>query len=403
MSIAVELDSVWKRYLLGEPNRSLAGALASLVGRGAARKELWALRDINLSIERGQMFGIVGRNGAGKSTLLKILSRITRPERGSLKINGRVAALLEIGAGFHPDLTGRENIFLYGTLFGLRKREVAKRLDEIIDFSGLSEFIDTPVKRYSSGMYMRLGFSVAVNFDPDVLLVDEVLAVGDMAFQNKCLKHMMSLPAKGTTVLFVSHNLAAVEQLCDHAVLICKGQVDMIGDCQSVTARYRSLPDETPGAQHGGGRGNISDSAPIVIEDVNWVNESGITPPSFNGKDGMSAIIAYNARIPVRDPVFKVSFFAHDGTYCTEFKTCLDGVRTGILEGAGRITLKCPHLNLLSGTYFASVGVCDSTGLIDYDRRERAWVLPVESDRMEIGIVRIDHEWDISQTCACVK
>jgi ABC-type polysaccharide/polyol phosphate transport system ATPase subunit len=243
--IAIRFEQVSKRFKLGErfdSLRDLVPALARRVlGRNAdlARKgDFWALKDINLEVRKGEALAIVGHNGAGKSTMLKHLAGIMVPTMGRIEVNGRLSALIEVGAGFHPDLTGRENVFLNGVILGMTRAEVARKFDEIVDFSGLEAFIDTPVKRYSSGMYARLGFSVAAHLDPDILVIDEVLSVGDFVFQRKSLQKMRSIAAGGATVLFVSHNLKAVSDLCARAVLLEGGAVADDGPVNDVLQNY---------------------------------------------------------------------------------------------------------------------------------------------------------------------
>lgn len=208
---------------------------------------LWALKDINLQVEQGDALGIIGRNGAGKSTLLKLLSRVTAPTTGEIKVKGRIASLLEVGTGFHPELTGRENIFLNGAILGMSKNEIKRKFDEIVDFSGVERFIDTPVKRYSSGMYVRLAFAVAAHLEPEILIVDEVLAVGDADFQKKCLGKMGDVAHEGRTVLFVSHNLNAIQQLCNHAIVLKTGKVSMIGEVNEAIENYRGSEETLRG------------------------------------------------------------------------------------------------------------------------------------------------------------
>ncbi|MCP5424682.1 MAG: ATP-binding cassette domain-containing protein [Gammaproteobacteria bacterium] len=205
---------------------------------GNERGEIWALRDINLEIKEGEILGVIGRNGAGKSTLLKVLSRITAPTSGRAVIRGRVGSLLEVGTGFHPELTGRENIFLNGAILGMTKAEVSRKLDEIVEFAEMSNFIDTPVKRYSSGMTVRLAFAVAAHLEPEILIIDEVLAVGDAAFQKKCLGKMGEVASKGRTILFVSHNMESVQRLCNRGILLAKGQVEQMGSVNDLVAIY---------------------------------------------------------------------------------------------------------------------------------------------------------------------
>jgi ABC-type polysaccharide/polyol phosphate transport system ATPase subunit len=240
---AIEVDRVSKRYRLGEYQSTgrlgeAAAAALRRIGRRQRREEIWSLRDVSFSVEEGHALGVIGRNGAGKSTLLKILGRITEPTSGVSRTRGRVAALLEVGTGFHPELTGRENVFLNGAVLGMSRRAMARRFDEIVDFAGVERFIDTPVKRYSSGMYLRLAFSVAAHIEPDILVVDEVLAVGDAEFQSKCVGRMHSAEREGRTVVFVSHNLDAVSDLCTEAIWLDRGVITAEGSTDSVVDAY---------------------------------------------------------------------------------------------------------------------------------------------------------------------
>jgi lipopolysaccharide transport system ATP-binding protein len=244
--IAIEFDGVWKKFKKGEIHDSLRDLIPALTrvafsrnGHGELHeREFWALRDISFQIRRGEACGIVGANGAGKSTILKLLSKILRANKGAVNIHGKVSALIEVGAGFHPDLTGRENVYLNGCILGMKRQEVARKFDQIVEFAGVGDFIDTPVKRYSSGMYARLGFSVAAHVDPDILLVDEVLSVGDFPFQTKCLKKMEEVASGGTTVIFISHNIPAVIQLCPNSILLGKGQIQRLGPSAEVCRHY---------------------------------------------------------------------------------------------------------------------------------------------------------------------
>jgi homopolymeric O-antigen transport system ATP-binding protein len=245
--IVVDVGSVWKKFRRGERQDSLRDLIPAMARRWTRRgpaipqmrgDEFWALRDVSLTARRGEALGIIGHNGAGKSTLLKILTRLLRPTAGYYSTRGRVGALIEVTAGFHPDLTGRENVYLNGSILGMRKSEIATRFDAIVDFAGLNEFIDTPVKRYSSGMNARLGFAIAAHLDPDILIVDEVLSVGDYIFQAKCIDWMRRTVAQGTTVVFVSHNMDAVISLCTKALLLNRGQVLAQGNISDVVSAY---------------------------------------------------------------------------------------------------------------------------------------------------------------------
>jgi lipopolysaccharide transport system ATP-binding protein len=237
---AISIHRLSKSYTIGKQKESsFRTALSGVFSRQNKNNEtFWALKEISFDIEKGDVIGIIGRNGAGKSTMLKILSRITQPTEGRIEINGRVASLLEVGTGFHPELTGRENIYLNGTLLGMTRKEVSEKLDEIIEFSGVIKFIDTPVKHYSSGMYVRLAFSVAAHLEPEILIIDEVLAVGDAEFQKKCLGKMKDVAGEGRTVIFVSHDLAAVKNLCTRAILLEQGKIICEGSTDKVLNRY---------------------------------------------------------------------------------------------------------------------------------------------------------------------
>ena len=275
-NLVICAEHIGKSYILGhnvaakESYQSLRDVLANGV-RGLARKahdtfkgcpvvqddeleEFWALKDINFEIRQGERVGLIGRNGAGKSTLLKLLSRITEPTTGSISINGRVASLLEVGTGFHPELTGRENVFLNGAIMGMTKVEISRKFDEIIDFAGVEKFLDTPVKRYSSGMYVRLAFAVAAHLEPDILIVDEVLAVGDAQFQRKCLGKMESVGREGRTVLFVSHSMPIVTSLCDRAILLDSGCIASIGNTSEVVMHYYTDMQTSPASADFSGR-----------------------------------------------------------------------------------------------------------------------------------------------------
>lgn len=244
MDRVVDVDKVGKRYRLGgsAPYRTLRETLASLARPNGSREEIWALRDVTVGVDEGEVLGIIGRNGAGKTTLLRVIARITEPTSGVARTRGRIGTLLDVGTGFHPELTGRENIYVNGAILGMRKREIERKLDEIVAFAEIASFLDTPIKRYSSGMHMRLAFAVAAHLQPEVLLVDEVLAVGDTAFQKKCLGKMEEVAGEGRTVLFVSHNLAAVEALCARAIWLDGGVVVANGGAHEVVSEYlRSL------------------------------------------------------------------------------------------------------------------------------------------------------------------
>jgi ABC-type polysaccharide/polyol phosphate transport system ATPase subunit len=301
---AIEVDGVGKRYVLGEHQLSTtfgeaaAAAIRRLRRRRSRPEEIWSLNDVSFTVEEGHALGIIGRNGAGKSTLLKILGRITEPTRGVARTRGRVATLLEVGTGFHPELTGRENLFLNGAILGMSRREMARRFDEIISFAGVERFVDTPVKRYSSGMYLRLAFSVAAHLEPDILVVDEVLAVGDAEFQAKCLGRMHIAEQEGRTVVFVSHNLDAVIRLCTEAIWLEGGAVRVEGDTEHVVDAYvaAAMTQDYRGSPliHGGD---------VTLEGVRLVDETGHPTKSLrrDRSFGIEVSFTLNQRVPGLD------------------------------------------------------------------------------------------------------
>ncbi len=296
MALAIEAHELSKRYRLGQMQAaygtlrdSLERAAARLTGRVApqAREEVWALRDVSFSVREGEVLGVIGRNGAGKSTLLKVLTRITAPTSGRAVIRGRVGSLLEVGTGFNPELTGRENVFLNGSILGMKRREIQRKFGDIVEFSGIEKFIDTPVKRYSSGMYVRLAFSVAAHLEPEILLVDEVLAVGDAEFQQRCLGRMEDFSGTGRTVLFVSHNMQTINQLCDRVIWIDGGSIMDDGDPSQVVTNYLHSTSYATGAHVAW---PDDDSAPgddlarllsvrVIDEDGNTVDTSDVREP----------------------------------------------------------------------------------------------------------------------------
>src|SRR5438309_4001683 len=312
---SLEIQGLSKQYRLGraQHDQMLRERLVEMIKRPFGGMKgtqfIWALRDVSFDADEGEVIGIIGRNGAGKSTLLKILSRITYPTLGEVRVNGRVASLLEVGTGFHDELTGRENIYLNGSILGMRKREVEERFDAIVNFSGVTQFIDTPIKHYSSGMRLRLGFAVAAHLEPDVLIVDEVLAVGDAGFQKKCISAMEGLRSGGRTVLFVSHNMAAVENLCSRALWIDSGQLRMDGNAKDVIKGYLGsyASDEQSGQQlQVEGRTGTGE---VRFTSVELLNPDGAASPIIQSGDGLVVRMHYRAERYVHHPSFTVRLF----------------------------------------------------------------------------------------------
>jgi lipopolysaccharide transport system ATP-binding protein len=384
--VAITVEGLSKRYELGalQHETQLRDQLvrwmrAPIKGR-APREILWALRDVSFEVREGEVVGIIGRNGAGKSTLLKILSRITYPTSGRVRTRGRVASLLEVGTGFHEELTGRENVFLNGSILGMKKREVEAKLDAIVAFAGVARFIDTPIKRYSSGMRLRLGFAVAAHLEPDVLIVDEVLAVGDAAFQKKCLSAMQDLRGGGRTVLFVSHNMTAVENLCSRCIWIANGRIDLDGPTHEVVEKYMasfasagSASSELAAVDGRGGSGEIRYTR------VEFRSVDGTLQTVTRCGKSLVLRLCYHARQPVDKPAFTLRIQTDLGTLVTATGTWHHGLDIPSLPaGDGYIELEIAELNLMPGRYYLSLSV-DNWGTHHfYDILENAVYLDVE-------------------------
>jgi lipopolysaccharide transport system ATP-binding protein len=352
MGTIIEFDHVWKRYLLGDLRRDVRSVLANFLSPGDLGKDqFWALRDVSFALEPGQSLGIIGKNGAGKTTILKLLARITVPTQGRITTKGRVAALINLGAGFHRELTGRENIFLNGVILGLSRREIARKFDSIVEFSGLEEFIDTPVKRYSSGMYARLGFSIATHVEPDILLIDEVLAVGDIGFRTKSYQKMLSFRDSGCAIVFVSHDMAAVTTMCNNTIWLDKGQVRVYGETDKVVKAYLDSYDQEVMAQSIEElRAEEVGSGEVIVERITIHNAAGEEQQDFYYGDDVIIQVHYRAFCRVDKPIFLVGVL---GQYGSVFgaNMVLDGLMPPYVDGTGVIQCTFHHIPLLPGTY----------------------------------------------------
>ncbi|MCX7826258.1 MAG: ABC transporter ATP-binding protein [Verrucomicrobiae bacterium] len=327
----------------------------------ASPEYFWALKDINLQAQPGEMLGIIGPNGAGKSTLLKILSRITPPTAGRIEYRGRLTSLLEVGTGFHRELTGRENIFLNGSILGMSRAEITRKLDQIVAFAEIEKFIDTPVKFYSSGMYVRLAFAVAAHLDPDILLIDEVLAVGDLHFQRKCMGFARRLRDSNATVLVVSHNMFAVKAMCDRVIYLRGGRLIHDGDVQTAIGLYEkdSHLEIAPWAQGILGTSDAS-KCPIVFTDVRMLDEQGNPRTVFEFGERMRVRLTYEAREPVANPNFCVGFSRSDNVHCCVHSAFVDGLRIPLATGRGVVEVLTPPLKLTAELYTLNIGIWDS-------------------------------------------
>ena len=374
------------------------------------------LKGISFEVMPGEAIGIIGANGCGKSTLLKMLSRIMYPDSGTIEMKGRVSALIELGAGFHPDMSGRENIYTNAAIFGLSRKEIDERLQRIIDFSELGEFIDNPVRTYSSGMYMRLAFSVAINVDADILLVDEILAVGDAAFQAKCFNRMREIKASGTTIVIVSHSLGQIEQICDRTYWIRDGFIEMMGSPRDVHPAYldymgrlsstaaESRTDEPEKEQKGepeekqtcdaGKRPYSADrwgSGDAVITGIRLLDVNGEVCDVFATEENLNIEIGYEVRGSVQNPVVGIGIFRNDGLQCYGTNTQIEHVDLSLKE-KGTIVCSLREVMLLPGEYSLDVAIHNEAGFA-YDYWRYADHFRIFSEIPDIGAVRIRHEW----------
>lgn len=326
---------------------------------------IWAIKDISFSVQQGEIIGLIGKNGAGKSTLLKILSRITEPTSGKAILRGKVSSLLEVGTGFHPELTGRENIYLNGTILGMRKLEINRKFDEIVDFAEVEKFIDTPVKRYSSGMYVRLAFAVAAHLEPEILLVDEVLAVGDVAFQKKCLGKMGEVAKKGRTILFVSHNMAAINKLCCRGVWLEKGRVIESGPTEKVTAAYLSYGAKVKGERRWRGLQDMPGNEKIRLRAIQVLNSKGEVSSSIDRRFHFSVKIEYDILIPLLGVRVGYHLLNSEGVEVFAPNDSEDSAWQGKTRQPGTYTSACviPGQLLNDGLYTLTVGA-DMPGLV---------------------------------------
>ena len=397
MSAAIQFDHVSKKFTLHhERARSFQELALGLVRRNhRSREEFWALRDVSFVVAPGETVGVIGPNGAGKSTVLKLISRIIEPTSGRITVRGRIGALLELGAGFHPDLTGRENIYLNGSILGLSRADIRRRLDDIIGFAELERFIDVPVKHYSSGMYVRLGFSVAVHTDPEILLVDEVLAVGDQAFQRKCLERIDDLRRQGVTVLFVSHSADMVRSLCSRALWLHEGRLVADGAAEAVVRRYLEQTWGRGEAPPAAGDERRWGTGKIRILRVRLLDGEGRERQQFRTGEPLAVEIQYRAEGRVERPVFGLAVHRSDGVHITGPNTQFAGLDVPAVEGEGTVTYTIPALPLLEGLYHISVSAhnWEDTEMYDYhDRLYSLRVLPGEGERY--GVVTFLGEWN---------
>ncbi|MFN2529811.1 MAG: ABC transporter ATP-binding protein [Pyrinomonadaceae bacterium] len=398
--IDLKFDRVSKKYrIYGESAaEATQNKLRSLKRRvwGNAN-DFWALRDVSFEVKRGEALGIIGQNGAGKSTILKLLYNITAPSEGRISINGRLAALIEVASGFHPELTGRENVYLNGSLLGMKRREISKKLDSIVDFAGVSAFIDTPVKRYSSGMYLRLGFSIAAHLDPDILLLDEVLAVGDAQFQSKCIDRINQLRKSGTTIVFVSHNLGAVESLCNRVFLLRQGEIFRSGTPRYAISEYEHLLTSTP-ASASVKLTSVDRSPAAQIISVTFFNSNRFRTTLFATGDEARVEVEYLVHEPFDDAVIEIYFYSFFGNLHSHFSTEVNGDSLDLAPGRGVIEFHCPELPLEVASFNVEASIrrrrSSFTEHVDY---KHAGSISIAKGKPVHGAFHTPHTWRIKK------
>jgi ABC-type polysaccharide/polyol phosphate transport system ATPase subunit len=434
---AIQVDrasKVYRRYAHRKQFATLKSALVSrsLITNLAPDETFTALNDVTVTVPKGRTLGVIGRNGSGKSTLLKLVAGITKPTSGSVIVAGRVSALIELGAGFHPEISGRENVFINGIMLGLSKREITRRFDEIVEFAELRDFIDAPVKTYSSGMYMRLGFAVAIHVDPDVLLVDEVLAVGDEGFTHKCLDKFAEFKRRGKTILLVTHALGLVERFCDEALWLDAGRVKGSGDPKRIVGAYITdveaseekqlaaddarakesatalvvSPDEPASAvlpdtpiETATGPSDMFRAAEgrwgsreVEIMDVEFTGADGSSSHVFRSGEPMTLKIALRAPLPIDDFVIGVGIFNAEGVCCYGTNTSIEDLTGERLHGDAQAFFSIDTLDLVEGTYKVDVAVHKVDGY-PYDYHRLLYTFRVKSRTKDVGIYRPRHEW----------
>ena len=372
-------------------------------------EERKVLRGISFSVKKGEAIGLIGHNGCGKSNTLKLLTRIMYPDSGSIKMQGRVSSLIELGAGFHPDMSGRENIYTNAAIFGLNKKEIDSRIQSIIDFSELKDFIDNPVRTYSSGMYMRLAFSVAINVDADILLIDEILAVGDANFQSKCFNKLREIKSQGTTIVIVSHSLGQIEQICDRSIWIHEGLIKAEGPPKEIDLEYldymsRKIQDRNKKSEEADGTeepaenkdGKRWGSGEARIKRIRSFASDGTEQSVFRVGEDIRLVVDYTVKKPVQDAVIGFGIFDMNGVQCYGTNTRIDKLPELTLTKDGTAEVIMKNVQLLSGEYMIDIAIEQGEGIpVDYYRQ--AYKIQMLSAYGDAGIARVDHTWNLQR------
>jgi ABC-type polysaccharide/polyol phosphate transport system ATPase subunit len=407
----ITVNNVWKKYKLYHDKGSTLKEKI-IFRRRNYYEESWVLKDINLRINKGETIGLIGENGSGKSTLLKLLTKIIYPNRGEIETIGKVSSLLELGAGFHPDMTGKENIFMNASIFGLTRQEIESKLEYIISFSGLENYIDSAVRTYSSGMYMRLAFSVAINVEADILLIDEILAVGDASFQAKCFNKLQMLKNEGVTIVIVSHDLSSIERYCDKVVWLDEGEIKSIGNPYSITRKYLEAAAEKrqknqvnilkvskeikfQGEIGKGSSPNRFGNGEYEITDIKMLDEKNKDKRVFMSDEKVTISFDYRRNKREADtPVIGIGFFRNDGTNCYGTNTLIDQILKIKVRDQGNVKFEIENLSLIEGEYILDIALSALDGT-PHDYIKNITSFSVISNLKDVGISRLKHRWFI--------
>jgi ABC-2 type transport system ATP-binding protein/lipopolysaccharide transport system ATP-binding protein len=404
--VAIEIRDVTKRfrrYLDRKTN--VKEIFSARRARTKRHEDFWALKGVSLDIPRGKTFGLIGHNGSGKSTLLKLVAGIHRPTDGSIEAHGRISAMLELGAGFHPEMSGRDNIYLNGSILGMTRKQIDAAMDKIIEFSGLEEFIDTPVKVYSSGMYVRLGFAIAVNLDPEILIVDEVIAVGDEEFQRRCFDHLYELRRRGVTIVLVTHSLGLVADLCDEVAWLDRGTLRAVGAANEVVDQYLSAVNQREAAARGatdshaddGGEGKTPrrGTGEIRVTNVEYLDRDGRPTPFLATGRPCTVRLSYQATTSLPSVTFGLGFTTESGVQVAGPNSGYGEAAFAVQQGAGHVDFTMDALSLQPGEFLVTTAVVDKGHAYDY--LDRAFVLKIRADDVtEPGLVKLAGRWALS-------
>jgi len=390
MKHAIEVDNVSKRFRLSGGTRTLKSAALDLIRSRDHREAFWALKNASFNVEKGETVGIIGANGAGKSTLLALIASTMYPSSGTIRTEGNISSLLELGAGFHPDLSGRENVFLAGAIMGIPRTRMEERFDAIVDFAELHEYIDEPVKHYSSGMYVRLGFAVAVEVDPEILLIDEVLAVGDAVFEMKCLDRMADFRRRGKSMLIISHDLQTVQEVSDRIMLLEHGEIQQVGNPSNVVAQYQALSE----LRHREGLRKEWGSREMEMTRIETHDAAGKPAQAFACGDEVEVRIHYHASARIVSPVFGFAISDDNGRVIAGSNCQAERIRMPDLDGDGYVALRIPSLSIAKGKYLLSFSVHSSDHSVNYHRLDNCFPIEVTASD-EFAGVYLRTEWSI--------